>query len=97
MKKRLLVHEGSILRVPRHVRLGYDQARACWVVLAPERMFVPDQVSVDVLKRLDGRNRMEAIIDDLAKEYAAERATIAADVLTMLQDLADKGLVITLA
>ena len=34
---------------------------------------------------------VRAIVDELAAKYAADRASITADVLAMLQDLADKG------
>ncbi|MBA2661338.1 MAG: pyrroloquinoline quinone biosynthesis peptide chaperone PqqD [Bradymonadaceae bacterium] len=95
MRERLLVDESSVLHLPRYVRLGFDQLRACWLVLAPERMYVPDKIALEILKRLDGVRRIELIVDTLAKEHAAERKTIATDVLKLLQELADKGLVST--
>jgi pyrroloquinoline quinone biosynthesis protein D len=44
-----------------------------------------------VLQLCDGARSLEAVIDQLAAKYAAERAAIASDVIAMLQDLADKG------
>jgi pyrroloquinoline quinone biosynthesis protein D len=45
------------------------------------------------LKLVDGERPVDAIIDDLAVRFAAPRPVIATDVMAMLQDLADKGVV----
>ena len=65
--------------------------RGGWVVLAPERLFVPDEHAVEVLKLVDGARTVNAIVDDLASRYQADRELIARDVAAMLQDLAVKG------
>jgi pyrroloquinoline quinone biosynthesis protein D len=53
---------------------------------------MPDPIAIEILKRCDGKANVAAIVDDLAATYAAERSQIEADVIAMLQDLADKGL-----
>ena len=73
------------------VRLREDAVRGGWVVLAPERLFVPDEHAVEVLKLVDGARTVSAIVDDLASRYQADRELIARDVAAMLQDLAAKG------
>ena len=73
------------------VRLRKDAVRGGWVVLAPERLFVPDEHAVEVLKLVDGARTVNAIVDDLASRYQADRELIARDVAAMLQDLAAKG------
>ncbi len=73
------------------VRLREDAVRGGWVVLAPERLFVPDAHAVEVLKLVDGARTVDAIVDDLASRYQADRQQIAHDVAAMLQDLAAKG------
>jgi pyrroloquinoline quinone biosynthesis protein D len=73
------------------VKFRFDAVREAWVVLAPERLFLPDEQAVEILKLVDATRSLGAIIDDLAARYAAPRALIAGDVETMLQDLADKG------
>ena len=73
------------------VRLREDAVRGGWVVLAPERLFVPDAHAVEVLKLVDGARTVDAIVDDLASRYQADRELIARDVADMLQDLAAKG------
>ncbi len=59
--------------------------------MAPERMFVPDETALEVLRLVDGARDAEAIIDLLAAKFAAPRAVIATDVQAMLDDLVVKG------
>jgi pyrroloquinoline quinone biosynthesis protein D len=56
-------------------------------------MFLPDEPAVEILKLVDGARCLGVIIDDLAVRFDAPRAQIAGDVVTMLHDLADKGVV----
>jgi len=85
------ISEASRPVLPRHTKLRYDETRQVWVILAPERVLAPDEIAVEVLKLCDGLRSVAVIIDELAAKYAAPRDTIAADVVSMLQDLADKG------
>jgi pyrroloquinoline quinone biosynthesis protein D len=62
-------------------------------VLAPERIFEPDDVAVAVLKLCDGARSVDDIAGELAREYNAPKQEIVADIAAMLQDLADKGVV----
>ncbi|MDN3566524.1 pyrroloquinoline quinone biosynthesis peptide chaperone PqqD [Paeniroseomonas aquatica] len=84
---------GSIPRLARGMRLREDKARGQWVVLGPERMFVPDEIALEILRLLDGARSVDALADDLAARFAAPRAEILADVLAMLDDLAARGVV----
>ena len=59
--------------------------------MAPERMFVPDEIALEVLRLVDGQRDEARIIDLLAERFAAPRDVIAADVRNMLQDLAQRG------
>lgn len=93
MTERPDVTENSIPSLPRGVKLRFDKARDAWVMLAPERVFMPDPIAVEILKRCDGQAAVAAIVDDLAATFAAPREQIAKDVTAMLQDLADKGMV----
>jgi pyrroloquinoline quinone biosynthesis protein D len=93
MTERSNVTEDRIPRLPRGVKLRFDKARETWVLLAPERVFMPDPIAVEILKRCTGQAALAGIIDDLAKTFAAPREQIAKDVTAMLQDLADKGMV----
>ena len=73
------------------VRLHHDRARDRWVVMAPERMFVPDETALEVLRLVDGARDDAAIVDALAAKFAAPREVIAQDVRAMLDDLAGRG------
>ena len=77
------------------VRLRHDKVRQAWVLLAPERVLFPCPTSLTILERCDGVRTLDAIVDELAAEYAAPRAAIARDVDGMLGDLADKGFLAT--
>jgi len=85
------VSEASKPVLPRHAKLKFDATRKVWVILAPERVLAPDEIAVEVLKLCDGVRSVAEMADQLAQKYAAPREAIAADVITMLQDLADKG------
>jgi len=75
------------------VKFRFDQVRGAWVLLAPERMFVPDEQAVEILKLVDGKRSLGEIVTDLATRFNAPPEVIAGDVATMLRDLADKGAV----
>ena len=75
----------------RGFRMRFDEVRAAWVILAPERLFLLDEPAVEVLKLVDGARTVPAIVDALAARYDAPRSAIEVDVAAMLQDLDDKG------
>ena len=93
-RARVVITEASRPRLPKHARLQLDKSRGVWVILVPERVLVPDETAVEVVKLCDGEATVAALVDQLAQKYAAERSEIAADVIAMLQDLADKGYLI---
>ena len=77
-------------RLPRGVRLRHDETRGKYVLLAPERTFDLDDNAVAVLKLVDGHRSVAVIADELGKTYAADPRAIEADILTMLDGLAEK-------
>lgn len=80
-----------MIRFAPGVRLHHDRARDRWVVMAPERMFVPDEIALEVLRLIDGVRDADAIIDTLAETFDAPRDVIATDVQAMLADLRVRG------
>ena len=89
---RLVVSDTSVLGFAPHIVFRFDDVRQRWVILAPERLMLPDEQAVEILKFLDGKTGVAAIVDSLAARYdQAPRDLIAKDVTQMLQDLADKG------
>lgn len=93
-RTRTIVNADSVLRLPPHIKLRHDAGRGRWIILAPERVFEPDEPAVAVLKRCDGSTSVTAIVEDLSKEYNAPASQIEADVIAMFQELADKGVVV---
>ncbi len=93
MAVQITISEASVPHLPRGVRLKFDKPRDQWVILAPERMFVLDEISLAIIKCCDGKVTVATVTDDLAAQYEAPREAILNDVITLLQDLADKGVV----
>jgi len=93
MNAPIRIEATSVPRLPRGVKLRFDEQRKRWSLLAPERVFVPDEIAVEILQRCDGIATVEAIATALAEKFAAPREDVARDVTEMLQDLANKGVV----
>ncbi|MDE1149932.1 MAG: pyrroloquinoline quinone biosynthesis peptide chaperone PqqD [Azospirillaceae bacterium] len=87
------VGEAAVPAFARGVKFRFDTTRQSWIVLAPERLFLPDEPATEILKLVDGQRSLGAIIDDLAARFGVPREEMAGDVRTMLRDLADKGAV----
>ena len=83
--------ETAVPALARGVKFRFDEVRQRWVLLAPERMFVPDEQAVEIIKLVDGSRSLGSIIDDLAARFNAPRELIAGDVAAMLADLSAKG------
>ena len=81
----------SVPLLPRGVRLKFDEPRDQWVLLAPERMFVLDDIAHEIVKCCDGKASVAAIVDVLSARFEAPRDAVNKDVLALLQDFADKG------
>ncbi len=79
--------------LPKHVRIQFDPVRQAFAVLSPERVFWPNEISLDILRRCDGDSEISRIIADLAEEYGAQEQEISPDVTAFLQEWADKLLV----
>lgn len=77
--------------LPRHIKMRHDAGRGRWILLAPERVFEPDDTAVEVLKLCDGERTVHDIALKLAADYNAPVAEIEGDIVQMVQDLADKG------
>ena len=85
----------SVPRLPRGVRLSFDKARERWLMLAPERIFEPNDVGLAVLRLCDGERSLEAICQELARTYNADPSVIMADVVELLGGLVQKRLIET--
>ncbi|RWF79379.1 MAG: pyrroloquinoline quinone biosynthesis peptide chaperone PqqD [Mesorhizobium sp.] len=93
LRERALVSSRSVPSLPKHVRIQYDFVRQAFAVLSPEKVFWPNDISLDILRRCDGRSTVGHIIADLAADYDAEQEAVAADVVAFLQEWSDNLLV----
>ena len=90
-QERVSIGVASTPSLQPHTRLRHDAARNRWVILAPERVFTPDPIAVAVLRLCDGMRTVDAIAGELEQAYQADKNQILTDIISMLQDLTDKG------
>jgi pyrroloquinoline quinone biosynthesis protein D len=93
LRERPILSLQSTPSLPRHVRIQFDPVRQAYAVLSPERVFWPNEISLDILRRCDGRTSIGQIIADLAAEYEAPEGEVVDDVTDFLQEWVDKLLV----
>jgi pyrroloquinoline quinone biosynthesis protein D len=92
-RQRAMITVASKPVMPSYIKMRHDAGRGRWLILAPERLFDPDPIAVEVLKLCDGARTVGDIAALLAKEYNAPQKDIETDIIAMLQELADKGVV----
>jgi pyrroloquinoline quinone biosynthesis protein D len=88
-RQRVIISQESRPLLPRHVRLHFDPVRERHVVLSPEKVLWPDEISIEILKLCDGARTVTQIADVLAVEYNAPRDVILADVMEFVQEWTD--------
>ena len=93
LRQREMVSPDTVPSLPRHVRIQFDAVRQAFAVLSPERVFWPNEVSLDILRHCDGTSTVSRIVADLSAEYGAAEEDVAADITAFLQEWSDKLLV----
>lgn len=83
----------SVPKLARGHRLREDKVRGRWVILAPERLFEPDEIALEVLKLVDGVRNLSTIVDTLAAKFNAPREAIDTDVTAMLAELQERQVI----
>ncbi len=78
-------------RLAPGMKFRHDPVRAAWLVLGPERLFLPDEHATAVLHLIDGSRTTAGIVEALAQQFDAPPGVIAADVWDMLGELQAKG------
>lgn len=81
-------------RLSPGVKLQFDKVRDQWILQAPERVFVLDEVAQEILQRCTGETSLQALIQELSVSFDADQTEIAADVETLLTSLIEKRVVI---
>lgn len=83
----------SCPRLARGVKMRFDEARSQWILNAPERVLVLDEIAQIILSRCDGVVSVDALCRELALEFAAPQDIIQADVTEMLADMLHRGFI----
>ncbi|MFJ5932287.1 pyrroloquinoline quinone biosynthesis peptide chaperone PqqD [Sphingomonas sp. NPDC092440] len=89
----IVTGEDAVPRFGAGVKFRFDEVRGAWVLLAPERLFQPDEIAVDILQLVDGVRTIAVIADTLAARFEASRDLVLTDVSDLLKDLAGKGVI----
>ena len=96
MTERTIGSSEIVLKLHRHAKLRFDKARDKWIILAPERVFELDEIAYEVISRCDGERTVTDVVNELCLKFdQVEREVIMNDVVGMLQNLADKGFVVS--
>ena len=95
MTKLLTLNIKSIPKLPRHAKLRFDNARKKWIINAPERVFELDDIAAEVMQLVNNEYSIEDIVASLLKKFKdADKQEVSHDVISMLQNLADKGFIV---
>jgi pyrroloquinoline quinone biosynthesis protein D len=95
MTGRIVVALESAPRLAPHMRLRHDRARDSWTIQAPERSFLLDPIAHAIVSRCDGVAAIGAVVDSLCAAHPdAPRDIIEGDVLKLIQDFVDKGVMV---
>lgn len=84
--------DAAVPKLPRGVRLSYDEARSRWLLLAPERFFELNDIALAILREVDGQRSLAEIAAHLAQTYNADAAIILGDVKELIGGLVEKRL-----
>ena len=86
-------NRAAVPRFGAGMKFRHDAVRGAWVILGPERLFMPDAHAVEVLKLIDGTRSVGEIAETLARSFDAPAPVIEADLWPMLRELAASGAV----
>ncbi|HEY2902208.1 MAG TPA: pyrroloquinoline quinone biosynthesis peptide chaperone PqqD [Polyangia bacterium] len=88
----MIVSPGSRPRLAPRARLRLDRLTGQTVLLYPERGLVLNTIGQAVLELCAADHTVEDIVTVLNQRYTGDQARVRAEVLTFLQQLADRGL-----
>src|SRR5258707_5977933 len=84
---RSLIEGASVPRFAPHAKFRFDEVRQAWIVLAPERLLLPDEQAVEILRLIDRERKVDTVIEELGRPYEAPRDDNAGDDVAKLPDL----------
>lgn len=71
----------------RGVRLHRDEVRGTWVLLAPERALIMNEIGSAILSEVDGKRNFGEIVARLAAKFNAPADKISGDASNFLESL----------
>jgi coenzyme PQQ biosynthesis protein PqqD len=84
----------STVHLASKARLRFDRHSNKHMILYPERGLVLSESAADVVTLCVEARKVVSIVDSLVEKYGeTQREAIAADVVGLLRELADKGLI----
>ena len=93
MSAAVKVEQSMSLELGRGVRLKHDSGRDAWILMAPERVLVLDEIGYEIIREIvESDGALAGVIDRLGQRFDAPRDEIAADVIEMLQSFVDRQL-----
>ena len=85
------ISDESRPRLAAHRRLKFDESRKSWVIQAPERVFLLDEIAYAIVSRCDGEKSLAGIIDELRAAFDAPHDVVAGDVKNLVEEFTGKG------
>jgi pyrroloquinoline quinone biosynthesis protein D len=82
-------------RLSPGVKLQFDRARDQWILQAPERIFVLDEIAHEILQRCTGKAELRMIVSDLCTVFEADRQEVERDVEALIGSLLEKRILTT--
>ena len=77
------ISEEAVLELHKQYRFQWEKAQDCFVLLYPEGMIKLPGSAGEIMKRIDGRNRVSQIIADLETTFPG--ADLRQDVIDFLE------------
>lgn len=87
------VDKNSRPALARGVKMRFDETRSQWLLNAPERVLMLDEIAQTILSRCGGETSIHDLCRQLALDFAAPQEIIQADVMELLQDLLHRGFI----
>ena len=88
-----MIDVASVVRLAPKVRLKFDRHAQGYMLLYPERGMALSTSAADILTLCTEARRVGEIVEQIVAKYGEpQRGAIEQDVLTLLRDMADRGL-----
>ncbi len=88
-----MISRASVPHLAPKARLRFDRVAKGYMLLYPERGLALEETAADILLLCTGENTVGAIVDQLARKYAAPAAEVEPDVIEFLGEMVDRALV----